>query len=179
MSHNYYYFAASLPMLSFGVRPPMANEEFISLSAEYLSRGDLKIIKNALLVPTEKDGRGQSTLLRWVEFEDALRNELVNFRAKKLGRDPREYFLGAYVPDPYIAAVIAEAAEAESPLLVQRRIDLTRWDKMEELELFHYFDLQFLIVFYLKLQILNKWDSIRAEKGRAVLDRLLQPPKGA
>jgi len=60
-------------------------------------------------------------------------------------------------------------------LLVERRIDLARWEKLEELELQHYFDLQFLIVYYLKLQILNKWDSIRAEKGRAVLDELLKP----
>jgi len=179
MSHKYYYFVASLPMLSFGVRPPMANEEFISFLEEFLTPGDLRIIKNALLIPARKDGQGQSTLLRWMEFEDALRNELVNFRAKKLGRDPREYFRGAYIPDPYIAAVIAEAAGTDSPLLVERKIDLARWEKLGELELFHYFDLQFLIVFYLKLQILNKWDSIRAEKGRAVLDRLLQPPKGA
>jgi len=71
--------------------------------------------------------------------------------------------------------MVVSAAQADNPLLVERRIDLARWEKLEELELQHYFDLQFLIVYYLKLQILNKWDSIRAEKGRAVLDELLKP----
>jgi Protein of unknown function (DUF2764) len=175
MSCNYYYFAASLPMLTFGTRPPFSNEDFLESCNEQLSRRDREVIKNALLTPPDTIKKNNSALASWVDFEDASRNELVNFRAKKLGRDPRKYFRGEYVPDPYIAAMIVSAVQADNPLLVERRIDLARWEKLEELELEHYFDLQFLIVYFLKLQILNKWDSIRAEKGRAVLDELLKP----
>ncbi len=175
MSRNYYYFAATLPMLTFGTRPPCSNKDFLASCTEYLSRGDREVIENSLLTPPEEDGKKNSTLSRWIDFENASRNELVNFRAKKLGRDAGKYFRGEYVPDPYIAAMVVSAAQADNPLLVERRIDLARWEKLEELELQHYFDLQFLIVYYLKLQILNKWDSIRAEKGRAVLDELLKP----
>ena len=175
MSRNYYYFAATLPMLTFGTRPPFSNEDFLESCDEHLHRGDLEIIKSSLLMPGDNIRKKNSTLSRWIDFEDASRNELVNFRAKKLGRDPGRYFRGEYVPDPYIAAMVVSAAQADNPLLVERRIDLARWEKLEEIELQHYFDLQFLIVYYLKLQILNKWDSIRAEKGRAVLDELLKP----
>ncbi len=175
MSRNYYYFAATLPMLTFGTPPPLSNEDFLANCNESLCRGDLEIIKGALLTPSSEIKKKNSALTRWIDYEDAFRNELVNFRAKKLGRDPGGYFRGEYVPDPYIAAMVVSAAQADNPLLVERRIDLARWEKLEEIELQHYFDLQFLIVYYLKLQILNKWDSIRAEKGRAVLDELLKP----
>ncbi|MEA1927875.1 MAG: DUF2764 family protein [Candidatus Auribacterota bacterium] len=175
MSRNYYYFAATLPMLTFGTRPPMSSEDFLEKCDEYLSRGDREVISNALLMPPDTITKKNTVLNRWIAFENASRNELVNFRAKKLGRDPGEYFRGEYVPNPYIAALVVSAAQADNPLLVERRIDLARWEKLDEIELQHYFDLQFLIVYYLKLQILNKWDSIRAEKGRAVLDELLKP----
>ena len=177
MSRKYYYFAASLPMLLFDIKPQLSNEDFLSVSSEFLTRGDQKIMKNTLLVPEEGDGMNQSALIQWLGFEDALRNELVKFRAKKLGRDPREFYRGEYIPDPYLAAMINEAAGAENPLLVERRIDLARWEKLEEIELQHYFDLHFLVVYFLKLQIINKWSDIRAEKGKVVLDELLKPEK--
>ncbi|MDP8214929.1 MAG: DUF2764 family protein [Candidatus Euphemobacter frigidus] len=177
MSRKYYYFAASLPMLSFGLRPQLSNEDFLSVSSDFLTRGDQEIIKNTMLVPEKRDGMNVSALIQWVRFEDALRNELVKYRAKKLGRDPREFYRGEYIPDPYLAAIINEAAGAENPLLVERRIDLIRWERLDEMELQHYFDLDFLIIYFLKLQILNKWNDIRAEKGRAILDELLKPAK--
>lgn len=175
MSRNYYYFAATLPMLTFGTRPPMSNQEFLERCNDQLRQADLELIKKALLIPPKEIKKTNSTLSSWTEFEDASRNELVNYRAKKLGRDPAVYFRGAYMPNPHIVAMISLAAQAENPLMVERRLDLSRWEKLEEIELLHYFDLQFLIVYYLKLQILNKWASIRAEKGRAVLDALLKP----
>ncbi|MFH1038545.1 MAG: DUF2764 family protein [PVC group bacterium] len=177
MNRNYYYFSATLPMLSFGIRPQVSNESFLMTASEHLTRRDFRIINNARLVPPESDGGGESALEEWIAFENSLRNELVNIRAKKMGRDPKEYFRGDYMPDPYIAAMLQEAAGADNPLMVERRIDLARWEKLGEIELQHYFDLQFLVVYFLKLQILNKWSSIREEKGMIKLDELLKPGK--
>ncbi len=177
MSRNYYYFAASLPMLSFGTKPPLADERFLELADEFLSPRDIGAIANARLIPPEKDGKGQPALLEWLKFENSLLNETVKFRAKKFGRDPNDYYRGDYVPDPYLAVLVAEAAGEDDPLQVERRIDLARWEKLEEIELLHYFDLHFLVVYFLKLQLLNKWQAIREEKGRAVLDELINPAK--
>lgn len=177
MSRNYYYFAATLPMLSFGTKPPLADESFLAQAAEFLTPGDAEVIANARLLPPEKDGKGEKALGEWLEFENALLNEIARLRAKKFGRDPRDYYRGDYVPDPYLAVLAAEAAGEDDPLQVERRIDLARWEKLEEIELQHYFDLHFLIVYFLKLQLLNKWQSIREEKGREVLDELINPSK--
>lgn len=177
MSRHYYYFSATLPALYFGTKPPISDESFLEQAEEFLSPGDARVIAGARLVPPEADGRGRASLEEWLKFENSLRNETARFRGKKLSRDPREYYRGDYVPDPYLAALVAEAAGEEDPLQVERRIDLARWEKLEEIELFHYFDLQFLIVYFLKLQLLNKWQAIRDEKGRAVLEEMINAPK--
>ncbi len=177
MSRNYYYFAATLPMLSFGTRPPLANEAFLEQAREFLSVADSAALSNARLLPPEKDGKGEKALEEWLRFENSLLNETVRFRAKKFHRDPKDFYRGDYLPDPYLFALVSEAAGEEDPLQVERRIDLARWEKLEDIERQHYFDLHYLIVYYLKLQLLNKWQSIRAEQGRAALDQLINPPK--
>jgi len=177
MSRNYYYFAATLPLLHFGSKTTISDEEFLEQASEFLSPADARSIANARLVPPEEDGRGQAALEEWLKFENSLRNETARFRGKRIKRDPREYYRGEYVPDPQLAALVAEAAGEEDPLQVERRIDLARWEKLEEIELLHYFDLHFLIVYFLKLQLLNKWQAIRDEKGREVLDEMINPPK--
>jgi hypothetical protein len=177
MSRNYYYFSASLPLLSFGTKPPISDERFLEQAAQFLSPGAASLIANARLIPPEQDGSAESALVEWLRFENSLRNETAKFRAKKLNRDPKDYCRGDYLPDPYLAALVAEAAEEDDPLQVERRIDLARWEKLEEIELLHYFDLHFLIVYFLKLQLLNKWQAIREEKGREVLDELINPSK--
>ncbi len=175
MSRNYYYFAATLPMLSFRKRPPQSDQQFLKQAAEYLLKKDFFSLEKARIVPAQNNKGGEPALKKWIGFENALRNELVTIRAGKMERDPKDYYRGSYLPDPGIAAVLAEAVGAENPLMVERRIDLARWEKLEEIEINHYFDLHYLIIYFLKLQILNKWNSIREEKGRAVLRELLQP----
>lgn len=173
MSRNYYYFAATLPMLSFGTKPPQANDAFLEQAEEFLSPRDAGLLAKARLLPSEQDAKGEKALVEWIRFENALRNETVRFRAKKFHSTPEDFYRGDYLPDPYLLALVAEAAGEDNPLQVERRIDLARWEKLEELERQHYFDLHFLIIYFLKLQLLNKWQSIRPEKGRAVLDELI------
>jgi hypothetical protein len=177
MNRNYYYFSASLPLLYFGTKPPISDERFLDQAAEFLSPRDFRVIANARLIPQEQDGYGQPALEEWFRFENSLRNETVTFRAKNLNRDPGDHYRGDYLPDPYLAALVTEAARETDPLQVERRIDLARWEKLEEVEFLHYFDLHFLIVYFLKLQLLNKWQAIRDEQGRAVLEEMINPPK--
>ncbi|MCK9555063.1 DUF2764 domain-containing protein [bacterium] len=177
MNRNYYYLCASLPMLSFGTKPPMSNDQFLDYTARHLSGKDFFALNNSSLTPSEERKTTQKALETWKHFEISLRNELVNIRAKKLGKDGHAYFRGEYVPDPFIAAMVAEAAGEETPLEVEKRIDTARWEKLEEIEKQHFFDLHFLIIYFLKIQILNKWDNIKAEKGRKIAIELLQPRK--
>jgi hypothetical protein len=155
----------------------MSNDQFLDYTARHLSGKDFFALNNSSLTPSEERKTTQKALETWKHFEISLRNELVNIRAKKLGKDGHAYFRGEYVPDPFIAAMVAEAAGEETPLEVEKRIDTARWEKLEEIEKQHFFDLHFLIIYFLKIQILNKWDNIKAEKGRKIAIELLQPRK--
>ncbi len=173
MSRNYYYFAATLPMLSFGTKPPQTNDAFLKRAIEFLSPRDAGVLAKARLLPSEPDTKGERALVEWIRFENSLRNETARFRAKKFRLTPDDFYRGDHLPDPHLLALVAEAAGEANPLQVERRIDLVRWEKLEELERQHYFDLHFLIIYFLKLQLLNKWQAIRPEKGRAVLDEMI------
>jgi len=174
---SYYFLCASLPMLAFGSKPPMSNEDFVRQSTGNVTVGDSEILLSARLLPGKKVKKNYPALKVWVGFETMLRNEMVNFRSKKLGKDPLDYFRGEYVPAPNLTRIVLEASGEETPLEVERRIDTARWEKLEEIQQQHFFDLQFLVVYFLKLQILNKWDNMKTEKARKILRELLPPEK--
>ena len=173
MDHLYYYLCASMPMLSFGTKPPMSNEEFITYSCGHLTDSDLEALKKAVLSTQPDIGKSQTVLKQWNDFEVSLRNEIVISRAKKMRKDSSDYIRGEYVHEPRLAAIITEAFGESTPLEVEKRMDLARWDKLEDIGSQHYFDLSFLIVYYLKLQLVNKWHNIVTEKGEEILEELL------
>ncbi len=178
MNQQYYFLCASLPMLAFGSKPPMSNEDFVKQSTGNVTVKDSGILLSARLLPEKKIKKSHPALKVWAGFETMLRNEMVNFRAKKLGKDPLDYFRGEYVPAPNLTRIVLEASGEETPLEVERRIDTARWEKLEEIQQQHFFDLQFLVVYFLKLQILNKWDNMmKTEKARKILRELLPPEK--
>lgn len=107
-----------------------------------------------------------STYLAWIEWERSVRSELAKLRAQKRGVDPTPFVKAAacsqIVLDTVRSAVADYAPEqAESILL------LAYWQFLDELEVGHHFDIDKLIVYFLKLQILdlkrmrNKEDGIR------------------
>ena len=173
MDRSYYYLCASMPMLNFGTKPPMSNEEFIASSDGQLTDSDLEALKKSVLNPQSGIGRSQTVLKKWNDFEISLRNEIVISRAKKMRKDSADYIRGDYVPEPGLAVLITEAFAEGTPLELAKRMDLARWDKLEEIGGQHYFNLSFLIVYYLKLQLVNKWHNIITEKGEEILEELL------
>ena len=173
MDHLYYYLCASMSMLSFGTKPPQSNEDFIACCREHLTDSDLEALEKAVLSPQPDIRRSQTVLKNWNDFEVSLRNEIVISRAKKMRKDSADYIRGGYVHEPRLAAIITEAVGERIPLEVEKRIDLARWDRLEEIGREHYFDLSFLIVYYLKLQLVNKWYNIVTEKGEEILEELL------
>jgi len=175
MDRSYYYLCASMPMLTFGTKPPMSDEDFIACCSEHLRDSDLRVLKKSVLAPESDIGRSQTVLKSWNDFEVSLRNEIVISRAKNMRKDSADYIRGEYVHESRLAALITEAVGERTPLEVEKRMDLARWDKLEDIGREHYFDLSFLIVYYLKLQLVNKWYNIVTEKGEEILEKLLNP----
>jgi hypothetical protein len=53
-------------------------------------------------------------------------------------------------------------------------LDEARWRMLEELCVGHYFDLDFLIIYALKLLILERWQRIRTADGGRLLEEVLR-----
>jgi hypothetical protein len=60
--------------------------------------------------------------------------------------------------------------------LVERelKLDLMRWQFIDELVFFNYFSIERVLAFLLKLMIVDRWLSLDEEKGRALFAQLLR-----
>ncbi len=101
---------------------------------------------------------------RFLLWECSLRNDLARLRAGKLGVSGELYFRNG---ETFIdtAAIAHEALNQETPLLAEWYLDGARWKRISELEGFHYYDMDFLTAYYLKLQILERRALFQPEAG--------------
>jgi len=163
MPSYYTYFISSLPMLQFGNPPGLTLNDFLSRCVEFIPGRDAALIKEAL----SPDGYalnafGPVTLLKWREFDLALRNELVKARALRKKVDPAGFLRNDTHFDMNITHIAQAALRHTSILEAERYLDLERWKALDEISRGHYFDLDFLLVYGLKLAILERWVKIES-----------------
>jgi len=60
------------------------------------------------------------------------------------------------------------------PLTVEKNLLLWRWQFLDSLEFGHYFDLEFLIMYYLRLQILKRLFTFNKKIGREKYQQYLE-----
>ncbi len=159
---QYYYTVASLPLLAFDADQFPATEVFLTLVAEAASKADAAAVASASLAPGENPLH--ELIAQWWRFEASLRNELVRLRASALSLDGEPYIAGN-APLYNLADLAREAFSQESPLAAETLLDRGRWAYLDELETGHYFDLEKLIVYYLRLQILERRALFTRERG--------------
>lgn len=68
---------------------------------------------------------------------------------------------------------------AEEPNLLERerKIDQLKWNWLEEHTFFHYFSVERVLAFWLKCEILHRWDNLTAENGQQIFRQLLDELK--
>ena len=170
---QYYYLVSSLPMLEFGMKMPLSYNDFLLLCQEQLSFRDMHTIERTSMSPCEDIEDPSSTLGEWKRFDITLRNELARFRASKKSKDPLEYIRGEDSPDPFVSGFAHWAVSQDSPVDAELYLDRIRWDRIEGLQKGHYFDIDYLITYALKLQILERWQRINSVSGMQILQGLL------
>jgi len=159
----YYFTVASLPMLFYGTDAGPDRDTFLGICRDACSGKDFRLIESAGLEPDYSEKSGNALLDEWQSWETALRNELVRLRAKDGGKEPGTYLRSEkafYVEVPDIAR---EAYGQDTPLQAEEVLNQARWSRLEELEVGHHFDLEKLLVYFLKLQ-LNERKSLFTKK---------------
>jgi hypothetical protein len=161
-------------MLHFGARPPFSYEKFIQTCSEFVAEKDIGILKALAVRQGEQTRQAQATLRKWHDFEMALRNELVKLRAGRKKLDPSKYLRcdGAVI-DSRINHIAMNAYKNTSLLEAEKIIDQGRWQMFDEFSVGHYFDIDALIVYGLKLLLLIHWEKIRTADKAKLLEALL------
>ena len=172
MTKQYYYTINCLPFLSCGQSPPIRKDAFLSLTKKELKATDFTLLQSVELSHIE-DSTPLNVLKKWYAGEKALRNELVRRRAPKLGLHAEEFTRGNE-RDYTCSRFVEEVCHVESPLIAEAMIDQARWRFLEELERRHYFDIEKLVIYFLKLQLLEKKSLYDHKKGRGTLDATIR-----
>ncbi len=149
----------------------MPYAEFLERARNLIPADDYETLSGGRIFAPEDGsfptGSGRSPLLgEYLAWEIGLRNELVKARAQALGKTA-ERFLRPGEPG-FEAARIAHAAVAcDDPLEAELLIERERWALIDRLETGHYFDLEALVAYGLKLQALERRARFQVERGEA------------
>ena len=135
--------------------------------------------------------RSRSRFLRaWSEFDRNLRNVTAAVTARAAGRPVEEVTVGggdvveqlerSSAADfglrgelPYIDAVIAAVNDEANLVEKEHKIDLIRWNEATELATFDYFDINTILSYLARVNIVARWTQLDAVRGREMFDRLM------
>ncbi|OHD11156.1 MAG: hypothetical protein A2Z96_05260 [Spirochaetes bacterium GWB1_48_6] len=160
---QYYYAVASLPYLKSGEKSPITWDRFYEIVRSSLSEKDLEIFEKARLgIPTQTD---EPFLKNWFDWEKELKKELARLRLQKAGFDnpnPLPETLGVFS----VSEVAKSLFLKDNPLEAEYLLDGIRWAFLEDLLLGHYFDLETVLAYSLKLQILQRQELFEKTLGQ-------------
>ncbi len=160
---KYYYFVAQLPMLFFGRETTMSIDYFLTEAQKWLAAKDFRILSQVDVDDFTLEGKFPGTLASYKKNESAIRDDIFNWRqAKKRDQD--------YKPTSFPVSIIKDG----NPLEIEIRLLQLKWNFIDEIEREHHFDLGFIILYYLKLQILRRLYTFNKEKGLEKYQKLYE-----
>lgn len=133
---------------------------------------------------------GSDFLKEWSEFDRTLRNILAATVARSEQRSVEEVIVGkgdaaeqmrrSSAADfglkgefEFVDAVITAVNDEQNLLEKERKIDNVRWAQAEELAAFSYFDIDAILSYMVRVNMVARWTVLDARRGREMFDRLL------
>ena len=164
---KYYYLISSLPMLSLDSDAPISYDEFIALCKEHLSRSDYKELEKAVFKSSK--GAKHPLMKRWERYISDVSSILKDERSNRLGwrvDSPGD------INNPLLKDRIHRAVFSMNPLEGEREILAIYFDFLNSNTSSDPFDVEALMIYALKIQILERMNSFDRNKGRSEFRRL-------
>lgn len=166
---QYYYLVSSLPALNPDSDQCPEWPAFRNACLSWLGPEDLAVLDQTLEA-WPQSMPANPLLDAWFSWERGLRNVLAGLRAGKKQLDPALHVrpgasgdTGQFVYP--VSELARQAMAAENPLAAEQILYRGRWNKLDELELGHFFDLERVLVYSLKLLQLARWKTMTAAAG--------------
>lgn len=133
---------------------------------------------------------GSRFLREWASFDRTLRNIAAVAVARSVGRAATSVTVGqgevveqlqrSSAADfglrgelQYIDAVIAAVNDEQNIVEKEHKIDLVRWEQAVELAARDYFDINAILSYLVRVNIVARWALLDPKRGRAMLDRIM------
>jgi len=113
----------------------------------------------------------------WFAFDLNLRNTTVDYLNESLGREKGQ---DQILLEGREEVEFPERAQAETVLHGddildrERGLDELRWQKIDEINLMEYFNIEVILGFVCKLKIIDRWLQLDPESGRAMFRKLVE-----
>lgn len=111
-------------------------------------------------------------------FDLNLRNAQVRYLATKESFDESKYTLGkvetSYEEYPRLVQIFETANIFERELL----LDKFKWNKITDLTMYHYFDMDVILAFLAKAKIAKRWLDLDKESGAKLFEELVNEVRG-
>lgn len=159
-------------MLFFDGKPSMSAASFLEDARRFLVCEDFELMRGLLTEEDPAPESGNALRDALARFDRGFRNELVWHRAHRLNKDPLAFLRGERALEPFWTEQIHQALKTENLLDAQDALDKIRWQFLEDLERGHFFDLETLLVYGLKLKILERRQQYRSPQGKEVFREL-------
>jgi hypothetical protein len=175
---KYYFFAASLPRLSFSEGLPFDVEDFVELCDENLSPKDAEVVR-ALISGVDRDTSNinNSFLKQWNDFEIELRNTIVKHRATVRKCDPDQFLREQDGSDYSVVKAVNDAYSKPNPLEREKTLDNFRWEQLESFGGTDLFDSNAIFAYALQLKILERWSKLDTEEGSERVQKIVSEAK--
>ncbi len=168
----FYYFVSSLPFLKFNAPPPISRIEFLRQCEAHLPEDLYQQLAGIDRVPREN--ACCEVEARWNAWETFLRNVFVRLRAIRRDQHPDDDLRPNTDSFANLEKQVMEAFDGNNPAEERLALDRLRWQKLNDLEVGHQFDFEFLILYHIKLILLEKWADLDTERGRQELENVVQ-----
>ena len=164
---SYYYLVATLPLLRYDGVSPFDLDSFLEQCKSQVSDRDYQTIESALT------GRPSSHpfLQKWQQFASMVQRELNDQRSKKLGLAAPKY-RNEGEKEFRIGEAVRQAISNENALDAELSLLELKWKYLEEAVALHYFDVEALLAYAVKLQLLERKSLFTKEEGNAEFKRL-------
>lgn len=188
--NNYEYITASLPVVSKdwknanGLQP----DHLTDMIREQCSEKDNRLIDLLMSVNDEKAlvketyetaFKSKSRFIReYFKFDLLIRNTKVRYLNEILGRNPeQDIFMQENMEDPDIDKV-ASGLRNNDILGRERVIDELMWARISEITVFNLFDIDSILGYIAKLNIVNRWLRLDEASGREMFRKLISEIRG-
>ncbi|MDR0394569.1 MAG: DUF2764 domain-containing protein [Tannerella sp.] len=136
---------------------------------------------------------GNTFLSSWFELNLNIGNVMTAFNSRKHGLDREEYIIGENEiaeqlrhsgardfnlgNSPGYIAELLQIAEEQDLMVREKRTDVLRWNWLEDQTFFKTFDIESVLSYLLRLEMLERWAGLDQVKGKETFRRLVADMK--